>query len=328
MSSGNVYQFKITLDNVRPTVWRRIQVPADYTMWDLDVAILNAMGWDGGHLHGFCTIAGQRGSHMSDVVHIGFPSKDFSVGDERKIWEESIADWFIPSMRDRMKHQYDYGDGWEHMIVLEKIVEAEKGMKYPRCIAGKTRVRPMIAEVRGGMELLEFIQTVRRMKTKKSSSSGLLATTESGTRKNLLPTKMWNFGIQNGKQHTCAQCKNHSINMFYYLDNQKPVDVDGAIEGMLDSERAHRYFLDLQKGEVGCIEANTKEGKESLESLAGDGKRYRQLPRVSDTHKQKWMREFITLFVEEENPIFAKQLRAALVAKRTRRRAQAPRAKG
>ena len=66
---------------------------------------------------------------------------------------------------------------------------------------------------------------------------------------------------------------------------------------------------------MGCIEANTKEGKESLESLAGDGKRYRQLPRVSDTHKQKWMREFITLFVEEENPIFAKQLRAALVAK-------------
>lgn len=132
-------------------------MPADYTMWDLDVAILNAMGWDGGHLHGFCTIAGQRGSHMSDVVHIGFPSKDFSVGDERKIWEESIADWFIPSMRDRMKHQYDYGDGWEHMIVLEKIVEAEKGMKYPRCIAGKNACPPDdCGGPWGYMELLEI----------------------------------------------------------------------------------------------------------------------------------------------------------------------------
>jgi hypothetical protein len=103
--------------------------------------------------------------------------------------------------------------------------------------------------------------------------------------------------------------------MFYYLANKKPVDADGAIEGMFDSNSAHRYFLDLQKGEVGCIEANTKEGKESLARLAGEGARYRQLPRISDAQREKWIRQFTAMFVEEENPAFAKRLRVALEKK-------------
>lgn len=103
--------------------------------------------------------------------------------------------------------------------------------------------------------------------------------------------------------------------MFYYLANKKPVDVDGAIEGMLDDDMGHRYFLDLQMGSVGCVEANTKDGKEALVHIAGEGARYRQLPRVSDAQKEKWMREFITMFVEEENQALAKRLRTALEKK-------------
>jgi len=48
-----VYQFKITLEDAKPPIWRRIQVPETYTFWDLHVAIQDAMGWSDYHLHEF-----------------------------------------------------------------------------------------------------------------------------------------------------------------------------------------------------------------------------------------------------------------------------------
>ena len=48
-----IYQFKITLKETHPPVWRRIQVPSTYTFWDLHVAIQDAMGWFDCHLHEF-----------------------------------------------------------------------------------------------------------------------------------------------------------------------------------------------------------------------------------------------------------------------------------
>ena len=40
-----VYQFKVTLQGIRPPIWRGIQVPGNYSFWDLHVAIQDAMGW-------------------------------------------------------------------------------------------------------------------------------------------------------------------------------------------------------------------------------------------------------------------------------------------
>lgn len=49
----NVYQFKITLVETNPPVWRRIQVPESFSFYDLHVAIQDAMGWLDYHLHMF-----------------------------------------------------------------------------------------------------------------------------------------------------------------------------------------------------------------------------------------------------------------------------------
>jgi hypothetical protein len=48
-----IYQFKITLSEIEPLIWRRIQVPAKYSFWDLHIAIQDAMGWLDYHLHAF-----------------------------------------------------------------------------------------------------------------------------------------------------------------------------------------------------------------------------------------------------------------------------------
>jgi hypothetical protein len=70
-----VYQFKITLQGIKPPVWRRIQVPETYSFWDLHVALQDAMGWQDGHLHDF-TI---RNPGTRRKEQIGIPDEDFEM---------------------------------------------------------------------------------------------------------------------------------------------------------------------------------------------------------------------------------------------------------
>ncbi len=56
-----VYQFKVTLKGIRPPIWRRIQVPGNYSLWDLNVAIQDAMGWFDLQLHSFDIINPKTG---------------------------------------------------------------------------------------------------------------------------------------------------------------------------------------------------------------------------------------------------------------------------
>jgi len=131
-----VYQFKITLRDIKPPIWRRIQVPETCTFWDLHVAIQDAMGWSDYHLHEFEMVDPSTGLK----VNIGIPDEDFG----REIlpgWKQKIADYF--SMGNRLaEYIYDFGDNWEHIIKLEKILPRDENVDYPICIAGKRACPP------------------------------------------------------------------------------------------------------------------------------------------------------------------------------------------
>jgi len=133
-----VYQFKITLEGIKPPIWRRIQVSESYTFWDLHVAIQDAVGWDDYHLHLFEIINPSTGMKEK----IGIPDEDFELDRETLPgWELKIADYF--SMENpKADYQYDFGDNWEHSIEMEKIVARAKNVKYPLCIAGKRSCPP------------------------------------------------------------------------------------------------------------------------------------------------------------------------------------------
>ncbi len=123
-----VYQFKITLRDIKPPIWRRIQVPETYTFWDLHVAIQDAMGWSDYHLHEFEMV----NSSTDLKVNIGIPDEDFG----REIlpgWKQKIADYFSVENRSA-DYTYDFGDNWEHIIKLEKILPRDKNVDYPICI--------------------------------------------------------------------------------------------------------------------------------------------------------------------------------------------------
>jgi hypothetical protein len=131
-----VYQFKISLKGIAPKIWRRIQVPATYSFWDLSVAIQNAMAWGGHHLHEFRIMNPRSGVEEE----IGIPDED-DAPHVRKGWTTKISRNFTLE-NNKAIYIYDFGDYWEHIVELEKILPADPGMTYPCCIAGKRRAPP------------------------------------------------------------------------------------------------------------------------------------------------------------------------------------------
>ena len=148
-----VYQFKITLKHIRPPIWRRIQVPKTYTFQDLHVAIQDVMGWEGYHLHEFEMADPVTGLEM----RIGVPSEDFGFSEVLQEQKEPISGYFFRENQSA-EYTYDFGDDWEHLILLEKILPRDEDVKYPICIKGKRACPPEdCGGVWGYEELLEAL---------------------------------------------------------------------------------------------------------------------------------------------------------------------------
>ncbi len=151
----HVYQFKVTLKNIRPPIWRRIQVPESYSFWDLHVAIQDAMGWLGYHLHAFEIFNPKKGIKEE----IGIPDEEWGLADVEMHagWEKRISRYFT-SENNKASYTYDFGDDWRHAVVLEKILPKDKDTTYPLCIKGKRACPPEdCGGVWGYQDLLEIL---------------------------------------------------------------------------------------------------------------------------------------------------------------------------
>ena len=151
-----IYQFRITLEFTDPAVWRIIQVPGDYSFWDLHVAITDAMGWLDYHLHAFLVPSDSR----HDLKMIGIPDDEgWGYG------PETLPGWAIPVFEhfilpgDIMQYDYDFGDGWKHTVLLESITLVKSTRYYPKCIDGARACPPEDCGGPGGYnELLDILQ--------------------------------------------------------------------------------------------------------------------------------------------------------------------------
>jgi len=153
--ANRVYQFKIAMKDITPLIWRRILVPEKYNFWDLHVAIQDAMGWLDYHLHSFRI----RQRHSSTFTEIGVPTEDGFADDPEILagWDVPLADYFYDAGVNA-DYEYDFGDGWEHEVVLEVILPREKGQRYPQCIDGAQACPPEdCGGVPGYYRLLEVL---------------------------------------------------------------------------------------------------------------------------------------------------------------------------
>jgi pRiA4b ORF-3-like protein len=124
-AAGPAYQLKVTLLELRPPVWRRILVPADTSLAALHGIIQAAMGWENSHMHAFS--AGKKAQLSRVLSRAG----------------------------DRIGYTYDFGDGWEHEILLEKTVAP---VGRPTCVAGRRHCPPEdCGGVWGYQDLLEAL---------------------------------------------------------------------------------------------------------------------------------------------------------------------------
>ena len=132
--SDQLFQFKITLLDIKPPIWRRIQIP-DCTLADLHEYIQVALGWWNSHLHLF-EIDGERYSQ---------PSPD---GDDYELDFKDESDIFISKLlpksgtRTRWIYEYDFGDGWRHEILFEGFPPKAPKVTYPLCLEGKRACPP------------------------------------------------------------------------------------------------------------------------------------------------------------------------------------------
>jgi hypothetical protein len=153
---NQVYQFKITLLDIQPPIWRTIQVPASYSFWDFHVAIQDAMGWTDSHLHDFQVT---NPSH-DNKEHIGIPYDeplDDDIDPFLPGWEVRIKDYFSNENSTGI-YVYDFGDDWHHLIQLEEILPRVKGKRYPLCLAGKRKCPP--EDVGGSPGYEEFLKAI------------------------------------------------------------------------------------------------------------------------------------------------------------------------
>lgn len=123
-----IYQLKITLKDIKPPIWRRLQV-ADCTLRDLHEVIQIAMGWTDSHLHQFIVRGDYYGPQAPD---------DFGFGTDMDVEDEDVAllSQILRSTK-KFRYEYDFGDGWQHEMLLEKVVQREPKAQYPRCVDGK-----------------------------------------------------------------------------------------------------------------------------------------------------------------------------------------------
>jgi len=146
---GVVYQLKITLRDIKPPIWRRVQVK-DCTLNQLHDLIQTCMGWDGYHLHAF-EIGGEQYSEPD-------PDGMMETEDERKVKLSQVVAGGIK----KLTYTYDFGDNWDHVIQVEKTLEAEAGVRYPRCIAGKRACPP--EDCGGPWGYAEFLEAIQNPK--------------------------------------------------------------------------------------------------------------------------------------------------------------------
>lgn len=134
-----IFQFKITLLEIKPSIWRRIQVVESYTFWDLHVAIQDAMGWQDCHLHEFNLYDPQN----DRMIVIGIPGFDeFSDRVTSAGWSLNIRDFFSLE-NPRALYDYDFGDDWRHTIELEDILSRDElPSKFPKCLDGARACPP------------------------------------------------------------------------------------------------------------------------------------------------------------------------------------------
>ena len=147
MTAVSIARLKITLDDVEPKVVRRLEVPFSIRLDRLHQTLQAALGWTDTHLFEI----------RARDIGWGIPDLDFGDGplDARKATLASIVE---DTGAKTLRYLYDFGDGWEHTIKIERLVDPLPGVSYPRLVEASGRCPP--EDVGGPWGYAEFLNAL------------------------------------------------------------------------------------------------------------------------------------------------------------------------
>jgi len=152
-SRHEVHQLKVTLLEIKPPIWRRIQVP-DCTVDQLHHFIQSAMGWMHSHLYDF-KIDGQS---YGDPMMMAGAFVELDLADSTTTRLNQV----LPRSGERFEYMYDFGDSWRHDVLYEGVKPAKQGRQYPCCLEGKRACPP--EDVGGTCAYLDFLEAIANPK--------------------------------------------------------------------------------------------------------------------------------------------------------------------
>jgi hypothetical protein len=129
-----IYELRVALPYIAPTIWRRLEVPGTMTFGDLHGAVQVAVGWEDCHLWAFYV---GKTEVSPEPEQLDFPGEPRARPADRTTLEEMLA-----RRRIKFRYVYDMGDDWLHEIKVEKVFAPEPGVTYPRCTGGKRACPP------------------------------------------------------------------------------------------------------------------------------------------------------------------------------------------
>ncbi len=151
--SDTIYQVKIILKGSKPEIWRRILVPANVRLADLHKIIQIAFGWEDAHLHQFIK------NNRFYAVHYPNDPTWYEMDNIDYIREKMLLSDLLGSVKEVLEYEYDFGDGWMHVILLEKKLPVDPDVKYPLCLDGKRSGPPEdCGGIWGYADLLEILK--------------------------------------------------------------------------------------------------------------------------------------------------------------------------
>ena len=147
-SKPTIHRMGILLQDSSPAIWRRVEVPSVMTLPQLHMTLQIVMGWENCHLHEFRIAGKVYGEPDPEDHHFGR-----EVLNERRVPLARLVaagSWF--------EYRYDFGDGWQHDILVEAVRVAHPRKRYPVCLEGARSAPPEdVGGMRGYQRYLEAL---------------------------------------------------------------------------------------------------------------------------------------------------------------------------
>jgi hypothetical protein len=149
-SPAQIVTLHVQLRGIEPAIWRRVRVPADFTLRRVHDVIQATFDWLDYHLHEF-NVAGRRyGMPEVEGDDWGAPK----LASSKNVRLSKVLEWGV----ERFVYVYDFGDDWVHDVTVEEVGQPAAGVEYPVLVDGARRAPP--EDVGGPPGFFQFVEAM------------------------------------------------------------------------------------------------------------------------------------------------------------------------